>query len=257
MVDHLEFDVVIPARYESSRLPGKLLADICGKTMIQRVVERAMTSAAKTVIVAVDDDRIGEHVADKTAATVVSTASDHASGSDRIAEAVSLLDLPGERTIVNVQGDEPLICAELINQVAATLHNDSSASMGTAATPMDLDAHGDDPNRVKCVVDRYSRALYFSRSVIPWAGRSVTGSDLKGLHHIGIYAYTVNYLVHQHASREVCDLEKNEGLEQLRALYYGDTIAVHVTDNYDGIGVDTSEDLDRVRAVIANSSDFI
>ncbi len=248
-----QFDIVIPARYESSRLPGKLLADICGKSMIQRVVERAMTSSADRVIVAVDDDRIGNHVSKVTTATVVATDRDHASGSDRIAQAVRLLKIPGERTIVNVQGDEPLMSGSLIDAVAAVLHSDPQAAMGTAAVPFDLDNYGSDPNRVKCVVDKYNRALYFSRSVIPWTKNTQAKRTDQGLHHIGIYSYTVDYLVECHAKRTVCQLEAREALEQLRALYHGDTIAVHVTHNFRGIGVDTQDDLDRVRAVIAES----
>lgn len=248
-----QFDIVIPARYESSRLPGKLLADICGKSMIQRVIERAMTSSAERVIVAVDDDRIGDHVTRVTSATVVSTDRDHASGSDRIAQAVRLLNIPGTRTIVNVQGDEPLMSGSLIDQVAALLKSDPQANMGTAAVPFNLDKHGGDPNRVKCVVDQFNRALYFSRSAIPWTNGPYSDSPCIGLHHIGIYSYTVAYLVECHAKREVCPLEKYEALEQLRALYHGDIIAVYIAPDFQGIGVDTQKDLDRVRATIAQS----
>lgn len=248
-----EFDVVIPARYESSRLPGKLLCEICGKTMIQRVVERAFMSSAQQVCVAVDDERIADNVSKMTDAVVVFTSPDHMSGSDRIAEAVQLLGVPGSRTIVNVQGDEPLIDPDLIDCVAEVLQADSNASIGTAAKPMDLKAFGSDPNRVKCVVDRNNRALYFSRSAIPSIRDSCARDTALGLAHIGIYAYTADYLVNEHARRESSPLEKAERLEQLRALYHGDTIAVHIDRDYQGHGVDTQRDLEKVREIIAGS----
>ena len=255
-VNRPEFDVVIPARFESSRLPGKLLLEICGKTMIQRVVDRAMMSSATQVFVAVDDERIADNVSKTTDAAVVFTSPGHLSGSDRIAEAVQLLGIPAERTIVNVQGDEPLIDPDLIDSVARVLQSDSIAAIGTAARPMDLKKFGSDPNRVKCVIDQNNRALYFSRSVIP-ATKSSLDSNANnvnmGLNHIGIYAYTVDYLVNQHARREVSPLEKAEGLEQLRALYHGDAIAVHIEQNYQGHGVDTQRDLENMRTIIAQS----
>ncbi len=250
MTPKVPFDVVIPARFASARFPAKLLADICGKTMIQRVVECAMSSSAEQVIVAVDDERIADNVRLTTSATVIATSEDHASGTDRIAEAVQKMKLPGERMIVNVQGDEPLMPGELIDQVVTVLQTDSQAVIGTAAVPMNLDIHGNDPNRVKCIIDRHNRALYFSRSVIPYRTKTNQENARTGLHHIGIYAYTVDYLVHKHASRDVCPVEKEEGLEQLRALYHGDTIAVHIDENYRGIGVDTQDDLDLVRSII-------
>ncbi len=250
----VEFNVVIPARYESSRLPGKLLMDIAGKSMLQRVVERALASAAKNVIVAVDDERLADHVQQVTSATVVTTSPTHTSGTDRIAEAVQLLKWPGQTVIVNLQGDEPQMCSQLISQVAAVLQSNPKASIGTAAVPMDLIANGNDPNRVKCVVDQNNQALYFSRRNIPWGAERKPSGTLSGLHHIGIYAYTVDYLTQQHASREVCTLERTEGLEQLRALYYGDVIAVHITESYQGIGVDTFEDLERVRAMFGHAN---
>ncbi len=246
-----KFDIVIPARYESSRFPGKLLADICGKSMIQRVVERAAASRAERVIVAVDDERVAENVIKHTGASVVHTSSAHSSGSDRIAEAAQLLDMAGDRIIVNVQGDEPLMPADLINQVAEVLEADRQAVIGTAAVPFDLLANGQDPNRVKCVIDQNHRALYFSRSVIPWVSSARSDQAPIRLHHLGIYSYTVDYLVEQHSKREMSPLEKAEGLEQLRALYHGDTIAVHIDHDYQGIGVDTCDDLERVRELVA------
>ncbi len=253
MVNNLKFDVVIPARYDSQRLAGKLLADIGGRSMIQRVVECAMASSAAQVIVAVDDKRIAENVAKTTTATVVSTSKHHVSGSDRIAEAVQLLNIPSDRIIVNVQGDEPLMNPELIDHVAGVLVSDREAVIGTAAVPIDLVSDAKDPNRVKCVVDRYNRALYFSRSVIPWTRALPNKAPDTGLHHVGIYAYTVRYLVEQHARRDRCPLEIQEGLEQLRALHHGDKIAVYIDSTYQGFGVDTQADLEQVRNLIASS----
>ncbi len=252
-MSNTEFTVMIPARYGSSRLPGKLLADICGKSMIQRVIEQAMESAANKVIVAVDDERIADNVTAATSATVISTSPNHASGTDRLAEAAELLRLPADQIIVNLQGDEPLMPPTLINQVAEVLQTNPQASIGTAAVPMDAATDCRDPNRVKCVVDRNNQALYFSRSAIPWNDRNRRAGAAVGLQHIGIYAYTVDYLVQRHARREVCMLEKVERLEQLRALYHGDIIVVHIDEDYRGIGVDTAEELEQVRELIASA----
>ena len=247
------FDVVIPARYQSSRFPGKLLADICGKSMIQRVVEQAQTSSAERVVVAVDDQRLADEVFGTTDATVVFTSPDHASGSDRIAEAVRLLELSDDRIVVNLQGDEPLMPGEIIDQVVAVLQTDEIADIGTVAVVCDSNSSDNDPNQVKLVVDQYQRALYFSRHAIPWRKHPTAEESTKRLCHLGIYAYTVGYLLNRHSKRAVCDLELSEGLEQLRALYHGDTIAVHIADQYEGVGVDTEIDLERATQIIRNS----
>ena len=242
------FDVVIPARYESSRLPGKLLLDICGRSMIHRVVDGAFRSSAERVIVAVDDERIGREVAAHTDAMVCSTSVHHPSGTDRVAETVTLLNLPQDRIVVNLQGDEPLIRGELIDQVAMKLYQSEYAQVATAASPLRSNEDLTDRNTVKCVIDELDNALYFSRSPIPY----VTSGKLRPslhLQHIGIYAYRAAYL-QLHAKREVCALEAAESLEQLRVLYHGDRIVVHMEDTYESIGVDTEKDLERVRELI-------
>ncbi len=242
------FDVVIPARYDSSRLPGKLLLDLCGKSMIQRVIERSFTSSAERVIVAVDDERIGDEVASKTKAIVCKTGVHHPCGTDRVAEAVTILNLPANRIVVNVQGDEPLIRGDLIDQVANKLAESNCAQVATAVTPLLSQDDFADRNTVKCVVDQLGNALYFSRAAIPYLGTGMFNPQLH-VQHIGIYAYRTSYL-QIHTKREVCPLEVTESLEQLRALYYGDKIAVYMEQAYDSMGVDTLEDLQRVRTLI-------
>lgn len=245
---NVPFDIVIPARYESSRLNGKLLLDICGKSMIHRVVERAFTSSAERVIVAVDDVRIEREVQRHTNATVCRTSKHHPSGTDRVAEAVTMLQSPPQRIVVNVQGDEPLIVGKLIDRVAFKLSEAQWAQVATAAKPLSQMEDLMNPNTVKCVVDKNGNALYFSRSQIPWtASENPTLSAY--LQHIGIYAFRTSYLV-QHAKRKVCSLETTEKLEQLRVLYNGDQIAVCVDESYEAIGVDTQQDLERVRKIV-------
>ena len=247
----VQFDIVIPARYDSSRLPGKLLEDICGKSMINRVIERADSSFAERVIVAYDDDRIKADVESSTDAITCKTSFDHPSGTDRVAEAVTKMDLPDDRIVVNVQGDEPLIPGSLINRVAEILQETKGAKVATAAIPIDSQAQLNDPNVVKCVTDREGFALYFSRSPIPWS-RSKSQEKALALHHIGIYAYRAGYLI-QHARREVCTLEAEEKLEQLRVLYNGDKIIVAIEEKFESLGVDTPQDLEYVRRLLANT----
>ncbi len=248
MSELLAFDVVIPVRYESSRFPGKPLADIGGKTMIHRVIECAQKSSAQRVIVAVEDVRIEHEVKKNTSAEVVHTSKRHLSGTDRVAEAVRLFELQDDRIVVNVQGDEPLMPGSLIDKVAAKLHqNLPKAKVATAARPVSSNLFGANPNKVKCVVDKNYFALYFSRSQIPWT----SSNNITVLHHIGIYAYTVGYLL-KHSNREPCELEKTERLEQLRVLFHGDRIAVCIDSCYEGVGVDTKQDLDLVRNRIRN-----
>ena len=245
----LDFDIVIPARYQSSRFPGKLLADVCGKSMIQRVVECAYASSAKRVIVAVDDERMEAEVARTTDAIICRTSESHPSGTDRVAEAVQQLNLPQDRIVVNVQGDEPLIGGKLIDNVAAKLSSTNEAQVATAAKPLTNVQDWNNPNIVKCVVDRNGYALYFSRSPIPWKQSNSSLESIK-LQHVGIYAYRVSYLI-EHAKREVCPLEAAEKLEQLRVLFNGDRIAVCVDDSYEALGVDTPEDLERIEQLIS------
>lgn len=243
----MSFVVVIPARFASTRLPGKALANIAGKAMIEHVVERANESNAKRVIVATDDERI---VAALIAANceVCLTRADHESGSDRLAEVVEKLNIDDEEIIVNVQGDEPLIPGKLINQVATALNNSGQAVMSTAAKVINNEDDLNDPNVVKVVFAQNGRALYFSRSAIPFARDKRTAS---AWHHIGIYAYRAGFLK-DYEQLKSSAIEQTESLEQLRVLDNGYDIVVETVDYDTGIGVDTPQDLDRVQSVFAH-----
>lgn len=245
------FRVVIPARFASTRLPGKPLADIGGKPMIVRVAEAAQRSAAAEVIVA--SDQIDIHVAvTEHGFPAVLTRPDHPSGTDRIAEVVELQGWADDDIVVNVQGDEPLIPADLINAVAAALEADPEASIATASHAIHDAADAFNPNVVKVVTDQRGRALYFSRAPIPWHrdgfahDRDTLPADLNLQRHIGIYAYRVSFL-RRYGSLLPSPIERWESLEQLRALWHGDAIVVVETKAAPPAGVDTPEDLARVR----------
>jgi len=248
------FTVVIPARMASSRLPDKPLADIAGLPMVVRVAKRAMLSQARQVVVAADDERI---VAACKAHGIdaLLTRQDHVSGSDRLAQACQLLGLPAEAVVVNVQGDEPLIPPELINDVARVLTERPEASMSTSAHAIGSLEEFTNPNVVKVVMDARQMALYFSRAPVPWWRDGQSGGSFKTLpspaplRHIGIYGYRAGFLA-MFPSLPPAPLETMESLEQLRALWHGHRIAVHVTDQAPGPGVDTPEDLARVRALL-------
>lgn len=240
----MAFTVVIPARYASTRLPGKILADIGGKPMIAHVVDRANESSTHRVIVATDDARIAEAVKDSVC-EVCMTRKDHLSGSDRLAEVVQTLEIDDDEIIVNVQGDEPLVPGKLIDQVAASLEIAGDAVMSTAAKQITDQASISDSNVVKVVFARTGQALYFSRAPIPYS----RGQDISDAwHHIGIYAYRAGFLKRYH-HLVPSDLERIESLEQLRVLDNGDQIMVETVDYNTGIGVDTADDLERVRAL--------
>ncbi len=248
------FRVVIPARYDSTRLPGKALLPIAGKPMIQWVHERARSSAAAAVIVATDDARIAQ-VVKSFGATVAMTAATHVSGTDRIAEVARTERWADTDIIVNVQGDEPLMPPALIDQVAALLQNHASADMATLAAPLTSLAHLLDPNVVKVVTDALERALYFSRAPIPWsrdtasAGLASQTSFSGARRHIGIYAYRVRALLRL-AALAPTPLETTEKLEQLRALENGFEIRVATTSEPPALDVNTAEDLARVAALL-------
>ena len=244
------YDIIIPARYQSTRLPGKLLKNICGKSMIQRVVEGAQCSAAEQIFVATDDDRIANEVLSSTSAQVCLTDSNHANGTDRVSQAAGILKLDDRRIVVNVQGDEPLIDGQLIDQVVETLLASECADVATAAKPFSCEDEWNDAAKVKCIIDSTGHAIYFSRSAIPW--RETCGRALLSLRHIGIYAYMVGYLK-MHSHRRQCELEQSERLEQLRVLHYGDKIAVRVVNDCASFGVDTEEDLQRMRIAVRAS----
>lgn len=248
------FTVVIPARLASSRLPNKPLADIAGLPMVVRVAQRANQSQATQVVVAADDESIVAACAAHGVRALL-TRKDHVSGSDRLAEACQLLDLPGDAVVVNVQGDEPLIPPSLINDVARVLTERPEASMSTAAHAIASLEEFTNPNVVKVVMDTRQMALYFSRAPIPWwrDGQSEGGFQAlpspAPLRHIGIYGYRAGFLA-LFPSLPPAPIETQESLEQLRALWHGHRIAVHVTDQAPGPGVDTPEDLARVRALV-------
>ncbi|WP_029148395.1 3-deoxy-manno-octulosonate cytidylyltransferase [Methylophilus sp. 5] len=241
------FKVVVPARFSSSRLPGKPLLDIAGKPMVIRVAEQAAKSLASDIVIATDHDDI-MHAAASHGVAAVMTRVDHVSGTDRIAEVVASMGWPDEMIVVNVQGDEPLIDPVLINEVAQTLANDPQAVMSTACHSIhDADSF-DNPNVVKVVLNAKQQALYFSRAPIPFPRDAEYRQHLVAHRHIGIYAYRVGFLK-QYASLPVTALEKIESLEQLRVLYHGYQIAVTVTAHAPASGVDTAEDLALVRKV--------
>lgn len=244
-----DFRVIIPARFASTRLPGKPLLDIAGKTMIQRVYEQACKSSALEVIVATDDARI-EAAATAFGAKVIMTSSQHESGTDRLQEVVSKLGLKNDDIVVNVQGDEPLIPPQVIDQVAANLAG-SEAGISTLSEIIVDAEFVFDPNIVKVVSDAQGYALYFSRAPIPWCratyqpGRGELPTIMPVQRHIGIYGYRVS-LLHDFVKWGPCALEKTESLEQLRAMWHGVKIHVEPALETPPPGIDTQEDLDRV-----------
>ncbi|KEQ13197.1 3-deoxy-manno-octulosonate cytidylyltransferase [Endozoicomonas numazuensis] len=248
------FTVVIPARFNSSRLPGKPLADICGKPMIQHVYERACESRATRVIIATDNERIIK-VAESFGAEACMTLAGHPSGTDRLQEVTRLHEMSDNEVIVNVQGDEPLIPAKVIDQVAGNLIQATSAGAATLSEPVRNREDLFNPNVVKVVTDREGFALYFSRAPMPWARNefSNSGDSLPAVdifrRHIGIYAYRVS-LLNQYVQWEQSPVESIESLEQLRLLWNGHRI--HVADAMEAPphGVDTEEDLNAVRALM-------
>jgi 3-deoxy-manno-octulosonate cytidylyltransferase (CMP-KDO synthetase) len=257
----VQYTVLIPARLASSRLPDKPLADIGGVPMVVRVAWRAQQSTARRCVVAADDTRILQ-ACELHGIEAVLTRSDHASGSDRLAEACELLRLNSDEVVVNVQGDEPLIEPSLIDAVAAELARRTDCVMSTAAHAIALSEEFLNPNVVKVVLDRIGTALYFSRAPIAWwrdgMASLTSGGPLSPLpspaplRHIGIYGYRVNFL-RNFPRLESSPLEATESLEQLRVLWHGHRIAVHVTHLSPGPGVDTPADLARVRALLRAS----
>lgn len=248
----MSFTVVIPARFGSSRLPGKPLADIAGKPMIERVYACAAQSLASRVVVATDDERIVSAV-QSFGGDVCLTAADHESGTDRLQEVAQQLGLADDEIVVNVQGDEPLIPAAVINQVAHNLAAHSEASCATLAEPIESVDDAFNPNVVKVVANQQGLALYFSRAPIPWAREAYQQSPVQAVaalaqRHIGIYAYRVA-LLREFVGWPLAELEATEKLEQLRILANGRQIHVAAACEAVPGGVDTAEDLERVRAL--------
>jgi 3-deoxy-manno-octulosonate cytidylyltransferase (CMP-KDO synthetase) len=245
----MSFIVIIPARLASTRLPNKPLADLGGKPMVVRVAERAAQSGAASIIVATDHADIMAACRDHGVEAMM-TRADHPSGTDRIAEVAHAMALPADAVVVNVQGDEPLIDPALIASTAALIGD--GVPMATAAHPIGDTVEAFNPNVVKVVLDKAGRALYFSRATIPWhrdgfaISRDTLPAGYQPLRHIGLYAYS-NTFLQDYPRLPVSPLEQIEALEQLRVLWHGFPIAVHVTPTAPPAGVDTLEDLARVR----------
>jgi len=250
----MSYTIVIPARYNSSRLPGKPLLEIGGISMVQRVWEQAKKSSASSVVVATDDERIVKAVR-LFGADVCMTSKTHPSGTDRLQQVASELGLDNEHIVVNVQGDEPLIPPAVIDQVAENLAMNTGATIATLCEPINSTEDLLNPNVVKVVTDKSGLALYFSRAAIPWP-RDHSLSNAGELpekqlwsRHIGIYAYRVEFL-HQYVSWDAAPIEEVEHLEQLRALFNG--ARIHVAQAVSAVpgGVDTQRDLESVRAIV-------
>lgn len=250
-----DYCIVIPARMASTRLPGKPLARLAGLSLLQHVYQCATASSAKQIVIATDDERIAQHVK-SFAAKVIMTSTEHQSGSDRIAELVTTLQWPDETIIVNLQGDEPLMPAACLDQVASLLATDSQADMASLYWPIDSAAEARDPNAVKVVVAQSGSALYFSRSLVPyprdWSSlEEALSQGMRWYRHVGLYAYRAGAL--KRFSRvSPTPLESAEKLEQLRLLESGGRIAMAQACICIPPGVDTPEDLERVENIIIN-----
>jgi 3-deoxy-manno-octulosonate cytidylyltransferase (CMP-KDO synthetase) len=240
------FIAIIPARLASTRLPNKPLADIAGKPMVVRVAERALLSGASKVVVAVDDQQIFD-ACQSHGLDVMLTSNQHPTGTDRLSEVATRLNLSDNDIVVNVQGDEPLIPGELISQVAQTLADHPEADIATAALAIHDASEVTNPNVVKVVMSQSGQALYFSRSPIPF-NRDPQKYQAQHFRHIGMYAYKARFLK-EFSKLAPAPIEEAESLEQLRAMWHGFTIQVLVTDAAPPPGVDTAEDLERVRAI--------
>lgn len=244
------FKVVIPARFASTRLPGKPLLDIGGKPMVIRVAEQAAKSGAQQIIIATDHQPIIDS-AQEHGFQACMTRADHASGTDRIAEVATLQGWPDDIIVVNVQGDEPLIPPDLIRAVAQHLHDHRECAISSACHPIHDESSMRNPNVVKVVLDKHSNALYFSRAAIPWPRDAYAQSlplpqSVGALRHIGIYGYRVGFL-REFGKLAPAPMEQTESLEQLRALYHGYRIGVTRTDQAPPGGVDTEHDLETAR----------
>ena len=250
----MSFTVIIPARYASSRLPRKPLADIAGKPMIQHVWEKTQQAGANRVIIATDHEEI-EQVAKTFSAEVCMTSTEHNSGTERLAEVIEKMAIADDEIIVNVQGDEPLIPPVIIQQVAQNLA-ENQVNMATLAVKLETKEELFNPNCVKVLTDQKGMALYFSRAAIPFARdyfadcNDAFVASQPYLRHIGIYAYRAKF-VNQYICWQPTVLEKLESLEQLRALWYGEKIHVELAKEAPQVGVDTLEDLERVRQILS------
>jgi 3-deoxy-manno-octulosonate cytidylyltransferase (CMP-KDO synthetase) len=240
----MSYKVIIPARYASTRLPGKPLLDIAGKPLLQHVHESACKSRAGAVIIATDDERI-QAAAQAFGAEVCMTSPDHVSGTERLAEVAKIHDYPDDTVIVNLQGDEYGMPQALLDQVADLLRESTGASMATLCESLRDDADFDNPNVVKVVFDRAGYAMYFSRAAIPWSD-SPARMDIC-YRHLGLYAYRAGFLK-EYVNLPISILEQQERLEQLRALDHGFRIRIAVACDVPGVGIDTPADLNKARA---------
>lgn len=251
----MPFKVVIPARFASTRLPGKPLLNLAGKPMIAHVCERAKESGANEIVVATDDERILNTVLDLGFDALL-TRENHESGTERIAEVAEKFGWVDDTIIVNLQGDEPLLPADYIRQVAHALASQTQAGIATLAAKIHESDEIFNPNAVKVVLDKNGYALYFSRAPIPWnratfATTKAISTALTPLRHIGLYAYTAGFLK-KYCAWETSPLEQIETLEQLRILWHGEKILVQIVDKTPPAGVDTIEDLQRVERILQN-----
>ena len=246
----MSFKIIIPARYASTRLPGKPLRDICGKPMIKRVIEQAQKSHADEVIVATDAVEIADALAD-TDIRVCMTRSDHQSGTERLSEVIEQLGFADEQILINLQGDEPLMPPLCLDQVGQALEQDDELKMATLCTPLTDIEELFDPHAVKVVRDINDNALYFTRAAVPWSRDTFTETSRQlpsaqdYQRHIGLYGYRAGF-VRQYLDWPASAIEKTESLEQLRVLYHGEKIRVLTAKIPPGPGVDTAEDLQRV-----------
>lgn len=253
----MSFTILIPARMASSRLPDKPLADIAGLPMVVRVAQRVAGAGARQVVVATDHPSVAE-ACGQHGVSALMTRADHLSGSDRLAEACNALNLGDQEIVVNVQGDEPLIDPTLVSACAHLLEQNPDCAVATAGHPLSSAEELNNPNVVKLVLDAQHRALYFSRAPIPWwrdgskAGAAQLAPQLATLRHIGLYAYRVGTL-RRFPTWPAAPLELAESLEQLRFMWRGERIAVHITATAPAAGVDTPEDLARVRALFSST----
>ena len=244
------FHIVIPARYASSRFPGKPLVKINGKTMLQHVYNVAKQSSASSIIIATDDRRIAD-AAERFCDQVLMTSDQHQSGTDRLAEVCQIKQWTDNEIVVNLQGDEPLTPVELLHQVADNLCSNQTASIATLSTPLQNMEEVDDPNIVKLVADINGYALYFSRATIPFQRDRVELNNINQYHrHLGIYAYRVAFL-NAYSQMPQCELEMIEKLEQLRAMYYGHKIHTQQAIKLPGPGIDTPEDLKKINSLLS------
>jgi 3-deoxy-manno-octulosonate cytidylyltransferase (CMP-KDO synthetase) len=256
----VSFNVVIPARFASSRLPGKPLADIHGKPMIARVVERAQMSDAKRVIVATDDQIIVSALSDMDC-EVILTSKEHRSGTDRIAEVIDKIELADDEIVINVQGDEPLLPPENINQTARMLVERPDVNISTLCVQIYESEDVFDPNVVKTLMDKKGVSLYYSRAPVPWyrgrfdGSQELTEDELRAyFRHVGIYGYRAG-LIRQFVKWPMSSMEKLESLEQLRAMENGEIILCQVAEVEPPHGVDTPADLEKIRAYMANNGE--